>query len=234
MLDVKDIHTYYGDSYILQGVSLSVSEGQVVALMGRNGVGKTTTIRSVAGLTPPRMGSIVFKGREISHLPAYSIAHMGMGLVPQGRRIFGSLSVLEHLTVFSGKDKERRKDWTLERVLSLFPPLRNRTKQKGGTLSGGEQQMLAIGRTLVTNPELLLMDEPTEGLSPLFVKEVGRAIQSLKKEGKLSILLVEQNLAIGLKLADYMYIMNKGVIVFEGLSEGLLNRPDIQSTYLGV
>jgi branched-chain amino acid transport system ATP-binding protein len=159
---------------------------------------------------------------------------MGMGLVPQGRRIFGSLSVLEHLTVFSGKDKERRKDWTLERVLSLFPPLRNRTKQKGGTLSGGEQQMLAIGRTLVTNPELLLMDEPTEGLSPLFVKEVGRAIQSLKKEGKLSILLVEQNLAIGLKLADYMYIMNKGVIVFEGLSEGLLNRPDIQSTYLGV
>jgi len=234
MLDVKDIHTYYGGSYVLQGVSLTVSEGQVVALMGRNGVGKTTTIRSVAGLTPPRMGSIVFKGKEISHLPAYRIAHMGMGLVPQGRRIFGSLSVLEHLTVFSGKDKEKRKDWTLERVLSLFPPLRNRTKQKGGTLSGGEQQMLAIGRTLVTNPELLLMDEPTEGLSPLFVKEVGRAIQSLKKEGKLSILLVEQNLAIGLKLADYMYIMNKGVIVFEGLSEGLLNRPDIQSTYLGV
>jgi len=234
MLDVKDIHTYYGDSYILQGVSLSVSEGQVVALMGRNGVGKTTTMRSIAGLTPPRMGSIVFKGREISHLPAYSIAHMGMGLVPQGRRIFGSLSVLEHLTVFRGKDKERRKDWTLERIFSLFPPLRNRTKQKGSTLSGGEQQMLAIGRTLVTNPELLLMDEPTEGLSPLFVKEVGRAIQSLKKEGKLSILLVEQNLAIGLKLADYMYIMNKGVIVFEGLSEGLLNRPDIQSTYLGI
>jgi branched-chain amino acid transport system ATP-binding protein len=234
MLDVKNIHTYYGDSYILQGVSLSVSEGQVVALMGRNGVGKTTTIRSIAGLTPPRMGSIIFKGREISHLPAYSIAHMGMGLVPQGRRIFGSLSVLEHLTVFSGKDKERGKDWTLERVLSLFPPLRNRTKQKGGTLSGGEQQMLAIGRTLVTNPELLLMDEPTEGLSPLFVKEVGRVIQSLKKEGKLSILLVEQNLSIGLKLADYLYVMNKGVIVFEDLSEGLLSRPDIQSTYLGV
>ena len=234
MLDVKDIHTYYGDSYILQGVSLSVSAGQVVALMGRNGVGKTTTIRSIAGFTPPRTGSIVFKGREISHLPAYSIAHMGMGLVPQGRRIFGSLSVLEHLTAFTGKDKDGRKDWTLERVFSLFPPLRNRTKQKGGTLSGGEQQMLAIGRTLVTNPELLLMDEPTEGLSPLFVKEVGRAIQSLKKEGKLSILLVEQNLAIGLKLADYMYVMNKGAIVFKGLSDELLNRPDIQSTYLGI
>jgi len=155
-----------------------------------------------------------------------------VGLVPQGRRIFGSLSVLEHLTAFSGK--ESREGWTLERVLSLFPPLRDRTKQKGGTLSGGEQQMLAIGRTLVTNPELLLMDEPTEGLSPLFVKEVGRVIQSLKKERKLSILLVEQNLSIGLKLADYMYIMNKGVIVFEGLPEGVLNRPDIQSIYLGV
>jgi len=234
MLDVKDIHTYYGDSYVLQGVSLSVSKGQVVALMGRNGVGKTTTIRSIAGLTPPRTGNIVFKGREISHLPAYSIAHMGMGLVPQGRRIFGSLTVLEHLTAFSGKDTGRGLDWTLERVLSLFPPLRDRTKQKGSTLSGGEQQMLAIGRTLVTNPELLLMDEPTEGLSPLFVKEVGRVIQSLKKEGKLSILLVEQNLSIGLKLADYLYVMNKGVIVFEGLPEGLLSRPDIQSTYLGV
>jgi len=234
MLDVKDMHTNYGDSYVLQGVSLSVSKGQVVALMGRNGVGKTTTIRSIAGLTPPRTGNIVFKGREISHLPAYSIAHMGMGLVPQGRRIFGSLTVLEHLTAFSGKDRGRGQDWTLERVLSLFPPLRDRTKQKGSTLSGGEQQMLAIGRTLVTNPELLLMDEPTEGLSPLFVKEVGRVIQSLKKEGKLSILLVEQNLSIGLKLADYLYVMNKGVIVFEGLPEGLLSRPDIQSTYLGV
>ena len=232
MLDVKDIHTYYGDSYVLQGVSLSVPDGQVVALMGRNGVGKTTTIRSIAGFTPPRKGSIVFKGREIARLPAYRIAHMGVGLVPQGRRIFGSLSVLEHLTAFSGKGS--RRDWTLERVLSLFPPLKNRMKQRGGTLSGGEQQMLAIGRTLVTNPELLLMDEPTEGLSPLFVKEVGRAIQSLKREGKLSILLVEQNLSIGLKLADYMYIMNKGVIVFEGLSDELLKRPDIQSTYLGV
>jgi branched-chain amino acid transport system ATP-binding protein len=232
MLDVNDVHTYYGDSYILQGVFLSVPDGQVVALMGRNGVGKTTTIRSIAGFTPARKGSIVFKGKEIAHLPAYRIAHMGVGLVPQGRRIFGSLSVLEHLTAFSGKGSG--KDWTLERVLSLFPPLKNRMKQRGGTLSGGEQQMLAIGRTLVTNPELLLMDEPTEGLSPLFVKEVGRAIQSLRKEGKLSILLVEQNLSIGLKLADYMYVMNKGAIVFKGLPDELLSRPDIQSTYLGV
>ena len=233
MLDVEDIHTYYGDSYILQGVSLSVLDGQVVGLMGRNGVGKTTTIRSIAGLTPPRMGKIVFKGKDISCLPTYSIAHMGLGLVPQGRHIFGSLSVLEHLTAFRDKDK-KGKDWTIERVLSLFPPLRNRMRQRGGTLSGGEQQMLAIGRTLVTNPDLLLMDEPTEGLSPLFVKEVGKVIQTLKREGKLSILLVEQNLSIALKLADYMYIMNKGAMVFEGVSDELSRRLDIQSTYLGV
>jgi branched-chain amino acid transport system ATP-binding protein len=232
MLEVKDIHTYYGDSYILQGVSLAISKGQVVALMGRNGVGKTTTIRSIAGFTPPKRGSILFQGNEIAHLPAHSIAHMGVGLVPQGRRIFGSLSVLEHLTAFGGSD--RRRDWSVERVLSLFPPLRERAKQKGRTLSGGEQQMLAIGRTLVTNPDLLLMDEPTEGLSPLFVKEVGRVIQGLKQDGKLSILLVEQNLSIALKLADYVYVMNKGIIVFEGVSKDLLGRPDIQATYLGV
>ena len=232
MLDVKEIHTYYGDSYVLQGVSLSVSKGQVVALMGRNGVGKTTTIRSIAGFTPARQGSILFKGKEIRHLAAYNIAHMGIGLVPQGRRIFGTLSVLEHLTVFRGKG--RGNDWTLERVLSLFPPLKDRLKQKGSTLSGGEQQMLAIGRILVTNPELLLMDEPTEGLSPLLVQKVGRVIQTFKEEGKLSIFLVEQNLQFGLKLGHYIYIMNKGIIVFEGTAEKLLNRPDIQSTYLGV
>jgi branched-chain amino acid transport system ATP-binding protein len=232
VLDVNEIHTYYGDSYVLQGVSLCVSKGQVVGLMGRNGVGKTTTIRSIAGFTPPRQGNILFKEKKITNLPAYDIAYMGIGLVPQGRRIFGSLSVLEHLTVFGGKG--RGNDWTLERVLSLFPPLKPRLKQKGSTLSGGEQQMLAIGRTLVTNPELILMDEPTEGLSPLLVKEVGRVIQSFKEEGKLSILLVEQNFSVGLKLADYIYVMNKGVIVFEGSAEELLNRPDVQSTYLGI
>ena len=232
MLNVNEIHTYYGVSYVLQGVSLCVYKGQVVALMGRNGVGKTTTIRSIVGFTPPRQGNIFFKDKEITNLPAYNIAYMGIGLVPQGRRIFGSLSVLENLTVFGGKG--RGNDWTLERLLSLFPPLKLRLKQKGSTLSGGEQQMLAIGRALITNPELILMDEPTEGLSPLFLKQVGTVIQSFKEEGKLSILLVEQNLSIGLKLADYIYIMNKGVIVFEGSSEELLNRPDIQSTYLGV
>ena len=232
MLDVKAIHTYYGDSYILQGVSLSVSKGQVVALMGRNGVGKTTTLRSIVGFTPPRQGSILFKEKEIQHLPPYEIAQMGMGLVPQGRRLFGSLTVLEHLTMFSSKKEE--KDWNLERILSLFPSLKDRLKHKGSNLSGGEQQMLAIGRALVTNPELLLMDEPTEGLSPLLVQEVGGVIQGFKEEGNLSILLVEQNLSFALRLADYIYIMNKGLIVFEGLPEELAKSPGLQSSYLGI
>lgn len=232
LLNVNEIHTYYGDSHVLQGVSLRVYKGQVVALMGRNGVGKTTSIRSISGFTPPRLGNIFFKDKEITNLPAYNIAHMGIGLVPQGRRIFGSLSVLEHLTAFGGKG--RGDDWTLERILSLFPSLKPRLKQKSSTLSGGEQQMLAIGRALITNPELILMDEPTEGLSPLLVKEVGRVIQSFKEEGKLSILLVEQNFSVGVKLADYIYIMNKGVIVFKGTARELLARPDVQSTYLGI
>ena len=232
MLDVKVIHTYYGDSYILQGVSLSISKGKVIALMGRNGVGKTTTIRSIVGFTPPRQGSILFKEKEITHLPAYEIARMGIGLVPQGRRIFGSLTVLEQLTMFSSK--KGGNDWNLERILSLFPPLKDRLKQKGSNLSGGEQQMLAISRALMTNPELLLMDEPTEGLSPLLVQEVGGVIQRFKEEGKLSILLVEQNLSFALKLADYIYVMNKGIIVFQGSAEELSNAPDIQSSYLGV
>lgn len=232
MLDVKAIHTYYGDSYILQGVSLSISKGKVIALMGRNGVGKTTTIRSIVGFTPPRQGSILFKEKEITHLPAYEIAHLGIGLVPQGRRIFGSLTVLEQLTMFSSK--KGGNDWNLERILSLFPPLKDRLKQKGSNLSGGEQQMLAISRALMTNPELLLMDEPTEGLSPLLVQEVGGVIQRFKEEGKLSILLVEQNLSFALNLADYIYVMNKGIIVFQGSAEELSNAPDIQSSYLGV
>jgi len=232
MLDVKAIHTYYGDSYILQGVSLSISKGKVIALMGRNGVGKTTTIRSIVGFTPPRQGSILFKEKEITHLPAYEIARMGIGLVPQGRRIFGSLTVLEQLMMFSSK--KGGNDWNLERILSLFPPLKDRLKQKGSNLSGGEQQMLAISRALMTNPELLLMDEPTEGLSPLLVQEVGGVIQRFKEEGKLSILLVEQNLSFALNLADYIYVMNKGIIVFQGSAEELSNAPDIQSSYLGV
>jgi len=231
MLDVKNIHTYYGDSYILQGVSLSVPKGKVVALMGRNGVGKTTTIRSIIGFTPPRQGSILFKGMDITRLPAHENARMGIGLVPQGRRIFPSLTVLEHLTTFN-ITKKAREEWNAERVFSLFPPLKNRIKNKGCDLSGGEQQMLAIGRALVMNPDLMLMDEPTEGLAPIFVEGIGKFL--VQEKERLPILLVEQNLSFALEVADYVYIMSKGAIVFQGRPEELANSRSIQSSYLGV
>ncbi|MDP7385573.1 MAG: ABC transporter ATP-binding protein, partial [Nitrospinota bacterium] len=226
---VEDIHTYYGDSYILQGVSLSVSEGQVVTLLGRNGVGKTTTIRSIVGFTPPRRGHILYRGRDISGRPAYEIARRGIGIVPQGRRIFVSLTVLENLTL----GMESSGVWNLGRVYELFPQLGERRHQRAKTLSGGEQSMLAIGRALMTNAELLLMDEPTEGLSPLLVDQVAEAIAQLKKK-RQSILLVEQDLSLALEVADYAYILSKGKVVFAGSPKELRQREDIQSQYLGV
>ncbi|MDP6087924.1 MAG: ABC transporter ATP-binding protein [Nitrospinota bacterium] len=229
MLQVEDIHTYYGDSYILQGVSLSVSEGQVVTLLGRNGVGKTTTIRSIVGFTPPRRGHILYRGRDISGRPAYEIARRGIGIVPQGRRIFVSLTVLENLTL----GMESSGVWNLGRVYELFPQLGERRHQRAKTLSGGEQSMLAIGRALMTNAELLLMDEPTEGLSPLLVDQVAEAIAQLKKK-RQSILLVEQDLSLALEVADYAYILSKGKVVFAGSPKELRQREDIQSQYLGV
>lgn len=232
ILDIRKIRTYYGDSYILQDVSISVPQGKVVALLGRNGVGKTTTIKSIIGLKPPKQGDIFFKEKEITHLPTYNIARMGISLVPQGRGIFESLTVLEHLTVFS--NKKTGNYWNLERIFSIFPRLKDRLKHKGSALSGGEQQMVAISRALLTNPDLILMDEPTEGLSPLIVEEVADVIKYLKKEAKLSVFLVEQKLNFALKLADYIYIMNKGNIVFHGMVEELLNSPEIKLTYLGI
>ncbi len=232
MLEVRSIHTYYGDSYILQGVDLSVSHGQVVALLGRNGVGKTTTVRSIVGFTPPRRGHILFKGKDIAGLSAHKIARMGIGLVPQGRRVFGSLTVREHLKLFGTKG--RASDWDVDRVVSIFPRLGERLKQRAAALSGGEQQMLAIGRALITNPDLLVMDELTEGLAPVVVEGIGRVIRDLKEAERQTILLVEQNLPLALSLADYVYVMNKGAIVFEGLPEELSNSPDVQALYLGV
>jgi branched-chain amino acid transport system ATP-binding protein len=232
LLETRGIHTYYGESHVLHGVDLSVSEGQVVALLGRNGVGKTTTVRSIVGFTPPRSGTIVFKGKDIEGLSAQRIARMGISLVPQGRRVFGSLTVREHLKIFAANGNAD--GWDLDRVLAVFPRLGDRLKQRAEGLSGGEQQMLAIGRALVTNPDVLVLDEITEGLSPVMVESTREVIRDLKDKERQTIFLVEQNVPTALSLADYVYVMNKGAIVFEGLPADLERAEDIQSLYLGV
>ncbi|MDK2824325.1 MAG: branched-chain amino acid transport system ATP-binding protein [Clostridia bacterium] len=215
MLQLDEIHTYYGDSHILQGVTMEVPQSSITTLLGRNGMGKTTTIHSIIGLIPPKKGKIKFKGVDITGLPAYQIAQMGIALVPQGRRIFRSLTVKENLIMGWRRGKEGKLENDLERIYDLFPILKERSQQSGQHLSGGEQQMLAIGRALMTNPELILMDEPFEGLAPTIIKDIHRKIFELKNSG-LSILLVEQNIHMALKLADYVYIMNKGRIIYEG------------------
>ncbi len=234
MLEVDDIHTYYGDSYVLQGVSLVVPAGRVVALLGRNGMGKTTLIRSIVGFVRPRRGRIAFANRDITRLPSHEIAQLGLGLVPQGRRIFPSLTVLENLTVaargVAGSDGRR---WTLERVFGLFPRLRERLGHRGSMLSGGEQQMLAIARALTTDPRLLLMDEPSEGLAPLLVRELAASIKRLRAEG-LSLLLVEQNLPMALDAADMVYVLSKGRVVYRGTPEALAADQPVTQRYLGV
>ncbi|HEV3346043.1 MAG TPA: ABC transporter ATP-binding protein [Methylomirabilota bacterium] len=228
MLDVEAIHTYYGDSHVLHGVSLRVGAGEAVALLGRNGAGKTTAIRSIVGFTPPRAGRVLLDGRPIQGWPAHRIARSGLALVPQGRRIFAPLSVRENLLLGA-----RAPGFTLERVFALFPRLREREQQPGGTLSGGEQQMLAIGRALLTNGRLILLDEPSEGLSPLIVREIGRILLALKAE-RLSLLLVEQNYHLALRVADRVYVMNKGQIVYEGTPAALEADEEVKRRYLGV
>ena len=229
MLEVRDIHTYYGESHVLQGVSLSMARGQVVGILGRNGMGKTTLIRSIIGFTAPRRGRVVFKDRDITSWPSNRAVALGLGLVPQGRRVFPSLTVLENLAVAVKGDGP----WTIERVLELFPRLGERGAHRAGKLSGGEQQMLAIARALMTNPELLLMDEPTEGLAPLLVREVGRVIESLKAQG-LSILLVEQNLAMALRVADHVHVLSRGQVVHSSGPDALWRNEEIKSRYLGL
>ena len=230
MLELKQIHTYYGDSHILQGISLQVDKGKVVGLLGRNGMGKTTLIRSIVGFTPPRQGEVLFKERDITAWSSNRVINFGLGLVPQGRRVFPSLSVFENLTV---ADRRNGGPWTLERVMELFPRLCERRAIRAGKLSGGEQQMLAIARALMTNPELLLMDEPTEGLAPLLVREIGRIIENLKSQG-LSILLVEQNLPLALRLSDEVHVLSRGRIVHSGLPQALWENEEIKSKYLGL
>jgi branched-chain amino acid transport system ATP-binding protein len=229
ILAVGDVHTYYGDSHVLHGVSLDVGAGEIVAILGRNGMGKTTLIRSVIGFTPPRQGRVRLKGDDVTVWAPFRRIERGMALVPQGRRVFPSLSVRENLTVA----RVGRGRWDLERVYGLFPRLRERAANRANKLSGGEQQMLAIGRALMSNPALLLMDEPTEGLAPLLVREVGRVIGELKREG-LSILLVEQNLPMAASVADRVHVLNRGAIVYAGAPGELLANEDVKSRFLGV
>jgi branched-chain amino acid transport system ATP-binding protein len=229
VLELADVHTYYGESHVLQGVSLGVPAGRVVAILGRNGAGKTTLVRTTIGFTPARRGVVRFKGDDITRWPSYRAVERGMALVPQGRRVFPSLTVIENLEVA----RRRGGSWTLARVLELFPRLRERGPNRANKLSGGEQQMLAIGRALMTNPDLLLMDEPTEGLAPLIVREVGRVIADLKREG-LSILLVEQNLPLALSVADTVHVLSRGQIVHSGTPAGLMANEGVKSRYLGV
>ena len=229
MLAVAEVHTYYGGSHVLNGVSLDVQPGEVVAILGRNGMGKTTLIRSVIGFTPPRRGRVRFRGDDVTGWAPFRRVARGMALVPQGRRVFGSLSVRENLDVArAGAGR-----WDREGVYGLFPRLRERAPNRASKLSGGEQQMLAIGRALMSNPALLLMDEPTEGLAPLLVREVGRVIAELKRAG-LSILLVEQNLPMAAAVADRVHVLNRGEIVYSGRPGELLANEDVKSRYLGV
>ncbi len=261
LLSVRDLHTYYADSYVLQGVSLALRRGQVVAILGRNGMGKTTLIRSISGLTPAREGEIVFDGQRIERLRPFEIAQRGMALVPQGRRIFKNLSVRENLMLplstlargatrrtagtggarhagagsaaNAGTSGAAQFEWTLDTVLAEFPQLRERLANGGNELSGGEQQMLAIGRALMANPDLILMDEPSEGLSPRFVLHVGEIMARVKSLGH-AILLVEQNLALALSVADYVHIISAGRFVFSGTPAELQQQPDILNEHLGV
>jgi branched-chain amino acid transport system ATP-binding protein len=231
VLEVDDLHAGYGESLVVQGVSFRVGDGQIAAVLGRNGVGKTTLIRAVAGLTPPRRGRVVLNGADIAGLAAHEIARRGVSLVPQGRRLFASLDVREHLVV--GARPGRRRRWDPARVLELFAPLRQRLRHRGGTLSGGEQGMLACGRALVGNPDILVMDEPSEGLAPLLVRELGRILGTLRDDG-VSILLVEQNLAFALRVADHVYLMSKGRIVHECAPAELRTNATIKARYLGL
>ena len=231
ILEVQDIHTYYGDAYVLQGLSLKVEKGQILGLLGRNGVGKSTLVNSVIGFNPPRRGKILFKGADITHVSSFETVRGGMGLVPQGRRVFPSLSVAENLKVAERGIGLR--SWTLERVYGLFPRLRERCDQRARTLSGGEQQMLAIGRGLMTNPDCLIMDEPSEGLAPIIIQGLWEAIGKLKAEG-LSILLVEQNAALAIKLVDYVHVMSKGRVVYSATPQELWANEEVKSSYLGI
>ena len=231
VLQVAGIETCYGLSQVLFGVSLTIAPGEMVTLMGRNGMGKTTTVRSIMGLTPARTGTIRFLGREICGLPAYKVAQLGIGLVPEGRQIFPNLSVYENLVATSAH--RAGSEWTLDKVYELFPKLAERSDNMGNQLSGGEQQMLAIGRALMTNPRLLILDEATEGLAPLIRAEIWRCLARLKTSG-LAILVIDKNVDALVRAADRHFLIERGRVVWNGASRELAAAPDVQHRYLGI
>ena len=233
MLNVDGIETFYGDSQVLFGMSLEVGAGEVVTLIGRNGMGKTTTVKSIMGMVPPRGGSVTFNGDTISGWPSYRVAQAGIGLVPEGRQIFPNLSVRENLVATAANRAGSKNPWTLERVLDLFPALAERQRSMGTLLSGGEQQMLAVARALMTNPRLLILDEATEGLAPLIRAEIWQCLDGLKAEGQ-AILVIDKNIEALTKIADRHYIIEKGEVVWTGDSAALNADEDLQHKYLGV
>jgi branched-chain amino acid transport system ATP-binding protein len=236
MLEVKGIHSYYGKSHILQGVSLELKQGELVCLLGRNGVGKSTTLKSIMGIVRPTQGSILFDGRELVGSQPYQIARRGVGYVPEDRRVFRSLTVHENLLMGVQRAKNSgssERVWTIDKIYGIFPKLRERSGNKGSHLSGGEQQMLTVARTLMGNPKLILVDEPTEGLAPLIVKDVLEMLSAVRSSG-VTVLMVEQNFKAAIKVADRFYVMAKGMMVFEGDTAALLAAEDVRKNYLEV
>ena len=233
MLEINGLETAYGQSQVLFGMELKVGKGEVVTLLGRNGMGKTTTLHSVMGLVPSRSGNIRFQGQELRELPSYQIAKTGLSLVPEGRQIFPNLTVLENLVATASNRSQSENPWNLDRVFDLFPRLPNRIHHMGNQLSGGEQQMLAIGRALMTNPKLLILDEATEGLAPLIRNEIWNCVSNLKSAGQ-SILLVDKNIDALTRIADRHYIIEKGKVVWKGISSELQGDQDLQHRFLGV
>lgn len=233
MLNITDIETFYGRSQVLFGVSMEISAGEVITVMGRNGMGKTTLVRSIMGLTPPKSGSIEFEGKELKGQPSYIAARSGIALVPEGRQIFPTLTVRENLVIAAANRSNLADRWTLEKVYELFPRLGQRFNQSGRTLSGGEQQMLAIGRALMTNGKLLILDDATEGLAPLICEEIWRCLQQIKESGQ-AILIIDRNVEKLVSIADRHYIMEKGRFVWSGSSDECIAQPDLLNSYLGI
>ena len=236
LLDVKDLNTYYGASHVLQDMSLAVDEGELIALLGRNGMGKSTTLKSIMGLVKPKSGTVMYKDQNVTGYPPYKVARAGIGYVPEERRIFPNLSVVDNLAmgIKGGKiDKGNPNAWTVQRIFEQFPALKARRGQKGALLSGGEQQMLSISRSLMGSPELIMVDEPTEGLAPFLVKEVRDMLEDINKAG-VSILFVEHNLKVAMSLAHRIYLMGKAHLAFTGTVEELNAHPDIRAKYLEV